>query len=147
MRKWFETQIQEIRKHTDRPIQVRPHPRNPIGFDVRKYANVSFKNPIMDASTVDDTDFKNTLQDAWAVVNHSSNPAMESVINGIPVFVSESSLCYDVGNHSLANINNPEMPDRQAWTNKLSYTEWFPEEIEKGLPWRKIKKRILEKYL
>ena len=101
----------------------------------------------MDASTVDDTDFKNTLQDAWAVVNHSSNPAMESVINGIPVFVSESSLCYDVGNHSLANINNPEMPDRQAWTNKLSYTEWFHDEIEAGIPWARIKKRLEEKYI
>ena len=80
-------------------------------------------------------------------MNHSSNPAMEAVINGIPVFVSENSLCYDVGNHSLSNINNPVMPDRQEWTNKLSYTEWFPEEITQGLPWKKIRKRILEKYL
>ncbi len=147
MGQWFESQIQEIRKHTDRPIQIRPHPRNPIGFDVKKYANVGLKNPIMDTKTVDDTNFKDTLQDAWAVVNHSSNPAMESVINGIPVFVSESSLCYDVGNHSLANINNPEMPDRQTWANKISYTEWFQDEIEAGIPWARIKKRLEEKYL
>ena len=147
MRRWFELQVQEIRKHTDRPIQIRPHPRNNTGFDIRKYPNVTLKNPIIDTSKIDDTDFKDTLKDAWAVVNHSSNPAMESVINGIPVFVSESSLCYDVGNHSLANINNPKMPDRQAWTNKLSYTEWFPDEIERGLPWKRIKKRLQEKYL
>jgi hypothetical protein len=147
MNSWFEEQINEIRKHTTKPIQVRPHPRNPVGFDPRKYKNVSMIRPVMDRNTIDDTNFKDTLKNAWAVVNHSSNPAMEAVINGIPVFVSESSLCYDVGNHSLANINNPKMPDRQEWTNKLSYTEWFPEEIAKGLPWKKIKDRIVKNYL
>ena len=146
MNVWFEQQINEIRKHTTRPIQVRPHPRNPVGFDLTKYKNVSMARPIMDRNTIDDTNFKDTLKNAWAVVNHSSNPAMEAVINGIPVFVSEDSLCYDVGNHSLSNINNPVMPDRQEWANKLSYTEWFQDEIEKGLPWSRIRNR-LKKYL
>jgi len=147
MNVWFEQQINQIRKHTTRPILIRPHPRNPVGFDTKKYKNVSVARPIMDRHTIDDTNFKDTLKNAWAVVNHSSNPAMEAVINGIPVFVSESSLCFDVGNHSLENINNPSMPDRQEWANKLSYTEWFPEEIAKGLPWTKIKDRIVKNYL
>ena len=108
---------------------------------------MTLKNPVIDVSTIDDTDFKDTLKDAWAVVNHSSNPAIEAVINGIPVFVSEASLCYEVGNHSFATINNPVMPDRTSWVNKLSYTEWFPDEIEKGLPWTRIKKRLQEAYL
>ena len=147
MNVWFEQQINQIRKHTTRPILIRPHPRNPIGFDTKKYKNVSVARPIMDKNTIDDTNFKDALKNAWAVVNHSSNPAMEAVINGIPVFVSESSLCYDVGNHSLENINNPKMPDRQDWTNKLSYTEWFPDEIAKGQPWKNIKDRIVKNYL
>ena len=147
MRTWFESQVQQIRKYTDRPIQIRPHPRNNIGFDVKKFKNVTLKNPVIDTSKIDDTDFKDTLKDAWAVVNHSSNPAMEAVINGIPVFVSEASLCYEVGNRSLETINNPAMPDRTAWANKLSYTEWFPDEIQKGLPWRRIKFRLEEAYL
>ena len=147
MNVWFEQQINQIRKYTTRPILIRPHPRNPVGFDTKKYKNVSVARPIIDRHTIDDTNFKDTLKNAWAVVNHSSNPAMEAVINGIPVFVSESSLCFDVGNHSLENINNPLMPDRQEWANKLSYTEWFPEEIAKGLPWTKIKDRIVKNYL
>lgn len=147
MRTWFKMQVDEIRKYTNRPIQIRPHPRNPVGFDLKKYKDVSLKVPIFDPNTVDDTDFKNILKQAWAVVNHSSNPAMEAVINGIPVFVSESSLCYEVGNTLLSNINNPIMPDRQAWANKLSYTEWFEEEISQGQPWSRIKKRLEEKYI
>ena len=72
---------------------------------------------------------------------------MTAVFNGIPVFVSEKSLSYDVGNHNLSTINNPHMPDRQNWANKLSYTEWTTEEIRQGIPWQRIKKRIEEKYL
>ena len=147
MNVWVEQQINEIRKHTTRPIQIRPHPRNPINFDFAKYKDVGLAPPVMDSNTVDDTNFKDTLKDAWAVINHSSNPAMEAVINGIPVFVSADSLCYDVGNHSLTHINNPKMPDRQEWANKLSYTEWFEDEIEVGLPWARIKQRLEERYL
>ena len=105
------------------------------------------KRPIIDRSTIDDTDFKENLKDVWAVVNHSSNPAMEAIINGVPVFVSRDSLCYTVGNTDISQINNPSMPDRQNWANQLSYTEWFPDEIANGEPWRRIKKRLEEKYL
>ena len=147
MNLWFEQQINEIRKYTNRPILVRPHPRNPVGLDIKKWKNVSYKPPQRDYNTIDDTDFKETLKHAWAVINYSSNPAIIAVFNGIPVFVSEQSLCYDVGNISLNKINNPVMPDRNNWANKLAYTEWTTEEIKQGLPWARIKKRLKEKYI
>lgn len=147
MSKWIEQQIIEIRKYTTRPILVRPHPRNIISFDENKFKNVKVRMPKRDFRTYDDTDFKATLERTWAVVNHSSNPAMEAVIKGIPVFVSESSLCHDVGNVSLSDINTPAMPNRLNWANELSYTEWFEDEIEQGLPWARIKRRLQEKYI
>ena len=147
MSAWIEQSINEIRKYTTRPILVRPHPRNVIHFDEKKFQNVKVRLPKRDYRTYDDTDFKACLERTWAVVNHSSNPAMEAVIKGIPVFVSESSLCHDVGNIKLADINTPAMPNRLNWANKLSYTEWFEDEIEQGLPWARIKKRLEEKYL
>ena len=147
MSTWIAQQIKEIRRYTTRPILVRPHPRNSIDFNERDFKNVKVRMPKRDFRTYDDTDFKATLERTWAVVNHSSNPAMEAVIRGIPVFVSESSLCHDVGNISLADINTPAMPNRHTWANKLAYTEWFEDEIEQGLPWARIKKRLEEKYL
>ena len=147
MSSWIEQQIAEIRKYTTRPILVRQHPRNVITFDENKFKNVKVRLPKRDYRTYDDTDFKATLERTWAVVNHSSNPAMEAVMRGIPVFVSESSLCHDVGNIKLAEINTPAMPNRLTWTNQLAYTEWFEDEIEQGLPWARIKARLLEKYL
>lgn len=147
MQDWIEKQIKEIRMYTTRPILVRPHPRNQINLDAGKFQNVKVRLPKRDFKTYDDTDFKAVLSRAWAVVNHSSNPAMEAVINGIPVFVSESSLCHDVGNLSLADINTPAMPNRHNWANKLAYTEWFKDEIKAGLPWARLKKRLEEKYI
>lgn len=144
---WIEQQIKEIRKYTSRPILVRPHPRNLINFDEKKFMNVKVRFPKRDFRTYDDTNFKATLERTWAVVNHSSNPAMEAVIRGIPVFVSESSLCHDVGNIRLADINTPAMPNRVNWANRLAYTEWFEDEIEQGLPWSRIRRRLEEMYL
>ena len=146
-KKWCEQQIKEIRKYSDKPIVIRPHPRYTFDFDHTKYPHVRVNIPKKDYSTYDDTDFKKILRSTWAVVNHSSNPAIESVLNGIPVFVSPSSLCYDVGNHTLSDIMRPAMPARQNWANKLSYTEWTTEEIGAGLPWARIRARLLEKYI
>ena len=147
MEQWIEEQITEIRKHTTKPILIRPHPRNEINIDQGKFNNVKVRLPKRNWGTYDDTDFKTALGRTWAVVNHSSNPAMEAVIAGVPVFVSEDSLCHDVGNISLADINTPAMPARQTWANQLAYTEWFPKEIQEGKPWIRIKKRLEEKYL
>jgi hypothetical protein len=144
---WVEQQIKIIRKYCDKPIVIRPHPRNSFNFDERKYPHVRVNLPKRDHSTYDDTDFKKILRSTWAVVNHSSNPAIEAVINGIPVFVSESSLCHDVGNTNVADILHPAMPARQNWANRMAYCEWTTEEIGQGLPWKRIRERLLEKYI
>jgi len=147
MENWIKQQITEIRKYTTRPILVRPHPRNQIQFKEADFENVKVRFPKRDHKTYDDTDFRATLERTWAVVNHSSNPAIEAVIRGIPVFVSASSLCHDVGNTELRDINTPAMPKRSNWAHQLAYTEWFKDEIEQGLPWARIKKRLEEKYI
>ena len=146
MSTWFDQQITEIRKYTDRPIVIRPHPRNHVTLDIKKFKNVKVVSPQRDNKTYDDTDLTERLKSAWALVSHSSNPAITAVMHGIPVYVSESSLSYDVGNNSYKNINNPKMPERQQWANKLAYTEWWPDEIEQGIPWTRIKKRLEEEY-
>ena len=44
------------------------------------------------------------IDDAYAVVNWSSNPATKAIMEGIPAFVGPSSLAYDVGNINLKDI-------------------------------------------
>ncbi len=148
LKSYFKNCIEEIRRYTDKPIVIRPHPRNIVhNFPEHKYKHVRVNLPKRDWNTYDDTDFKKILSSTWAVVNHSSNPAMEAVINGIPVFVSEKSLCHDVGNTDLSDILHPAMPARQNWANQLAYTEWFTEEFREGTPWARIRARLEERYI
>ena len=147
MHKWLVDQARQIRKVTDKPIVIRPHPRDLVNINLEELKQVRVDLPKRDYKTYDDTNFKNLLKSTWAVVNHSSNPAMEAVFNGIPVFVSESSLCHPVGNNGYANLLTPSMPNRYNWANKLAYTEWFVEEIREGKPWKQIRERLLEKYI
>ena len=147
MIQWFEQQIKSVRQYTDKPIVIRPHPRNHVNIASNKFSKVKIIGPKRDQNTYDDTNLSEVFKSAWALINHSSNPAMQAVFNGVPVFVSPASLSFDVGNSNIGNIINPNMPDRQMWANKLAYTEWWLDEIEKGIPWQRIKNRLEEKYL
>ena len=93
--------------------------------------------------STDEVDFTSALNRAHAVVNYNSNPAIESVLAGVPVYVDTSSLCWDVGNPIGGDLNNPAKPDRTEWLKQISYTEWFVEEIKQGLPWKRLKPRLI----
>lgn len=136
---WVDNTINELRKYTDRRIVVRPHPRAKLQ-GLRNLPNTIIKEPVQIPETYDDFDFNTT--GAWAVVNLSSNPATQAAINGIPVFVDENSLAYDVGNTDFSKIENPAMPDRQQWLNDIAYTEWTVDEIEAGLPLQRLTERL-----
>ncbi len=141
MSAWINDTINQIRSVSDRPIIVRPHPRAQIkGLNITQL-NVTIKKPEY-MGGYDDFNYPGALDNAWAVVSFNSNPAIEAVFNGIPVFVDETSLSYEVGNTNLLDIENPKKPDRTQWAHNLAYIEWNIEEIEQGLPWQRLKKLL-----
>ena len=93
--------------------------------------------------STDEVDFTSALTRAHAVVNYNSNPAIESVMAGVPVYVDQSSLCWPVGNAIGGDVEHPAKPDRTEWLKQISYTEWFVEEIKQGLPWKRLKPRLI----
>lgn len=141
---WCRKILQWLRQHTDRKIYLRPHPRHMVNLNrmTKEFVNVEVSNP-KSTGNKDEVDFKALLQNAHAVVNYNSNPAIESVMAGVPVFVDKTSLCYEVGNKIYAkNVENPDTPDRQHWLQKISYCEWFVDEIEQGMPWKRLKENL-----
>jgi len=128
---WLEQIIDEIRQHSDRQIVVRPHPRQrirslPVGCELWQ--------PRLIADSYDDFDLIPVLDQAWAVINHNSHPGVQSVIQGVPAFVGSNSLAADVGNSDFGLIENPKMPDREAWFDDLVWTEFTVDEIRRGVP-------------
>ncbi len=138
MSNWFLNTYDEIRKHTERPILFRPHPRCRLEHIERGLKNVYRQEPKQIIGTYDDFDMDFT--DVWATVSYSSNPGVHSIINGVPAFVSTSSLAYDVGNDIdfWHDIEDPLMPDRSQWLNDYAWTEFTIEEISQGIPLKRL---------
>jgi hypothetical protein len=137
---WFSEIITELRKYTDRKIVVRPHPRCPIVPVEQQFKNVIKQPPMKRAGTYDDYDIR--FDNAHAVISWTSNPGIRAVINGYPVFTGPTSLAYPVANHNLADIEMPQMFDRQQWLNDIAWTEFTIQEIAQGLPLKHLTERL-----
>ena len=138
MSNWFLQTYDEIRKHTDRPIVFRPHPRCRLETIEHGLKHVYRQEPKHIYGTYDDFDMQ--FNNVWATVSHSSNPGCHSIIQGVPSFVSPSSLAYDVANDIdfLHDIEQPVMQDRTQWLNNYAWTEYTVEEIKQGLPLKRL---------
>ena len=134
MSDWFMQTYREIRKHTDRPIVFRPHPRCRLPHIELGLKHVYRQEPVKIGGSYDDFDMG--FDDVHCTISWSSNPGIHSVINGVPAFVSTHSLAYPVANDIdfLHDIEQPMMPDRQQWLNDYAHTEYTVEEISQGIP-------------
>jgi hypothetical protein len=72
------------------------------------------------------------MRNAWALVTHSSNVAVDAVLYGIPVFVESTSPAAPVGNLDLKAMNAPAMPDREAWLSSLIAQQFTLDEMRSG---------------
>ena len=133
---WLTETARKIRQHSDKPIVIRPHPRQRI-------ANIPgcvIESPRPVPGTYDSFDYNQCLKTTWAVINHNSGPGTQAILNGVPAFVGTTSLAAPVANLDLAQIENPLRPDRTQWIEQLAHTEWTIPEIESGLPLQRLLK-------
>jgi hypothetical protein len=139
---WVRNTVSKIRKYSDRPIVVRPHPGdkqaieyfNPRTTSIRFLHNVTigdFNSPL-------DKDLKN----AWCVVNHNSSSIVGPVIQGYPAFITDpiKSQCAEVTHHSFEFIENPKEFDRIKWLQRISMFHWKFSELEDGTAWKHIRR-------
>lgn len=130
MHVWLANTVEALHKVTDRPIQVRRHPRQSVTIP----QCCEIDQPVPVANTYDDFNLESGLSQAWAVINHNSGAGVRAVLSGVPVFVSNTSLAAPVGNLDWGQIENPQKPDRSQWLVDVSHTEWTREEIASGYP-------------
>lgn len=132
---WLDRTVRTIKQYTDRPIVIRPHPGDK---SARQYL---FNWKLSNNETLTED-----LRNAWAVVNYNSTPAVAAAIEGIPAFITdplpETSQAYPVSNVNLYNIENPVMPERQTWVERLAMCHWNQTEIANGAAWRHFKQYI-----
>lgn len=136
---WVSRTVHELRQYTDRPILIRPHPRQ-SWTDRVPGTEVVAATKLPD--TYDSFNMRQALDNIWAVINWNSNPGIEAVLAGIPAFVGCTSRAAPVANLKWQRIENPLMPDRQQWLNDLAWTEWSLEEIDQGIPFDRLQMGI-----
>ncbi len=128
---WLKNLVTEIKKYSDRPIVYRPHPRDRF---FQKIDDFSTSIPIKIPNSHDVYDHERELSNTWLAINACSGTGVQAAIEGIPVFVEKDSLAWPVSIENLKNIENPLLPDRTLWFEKICNTEWTIDEIASGVP-------------
>jgi hypothetical protein len=139
---WAIETIAKIRKYSNRPIVIRPHPGDKetkrifkaggplckIKFDYS--VTLSYKENLLD-----------DLKGCWAVVNHNSSPTVGAAIEGYPVFVTDpaNSQCKEIANTDFSTIENPLLPDRKQWVERLAMFHWKFDELKSGECWQHMR--------
>ena len=136
---WMNLTITNIRKYSNRPIVVRAHPGDK---KIKSILKINHKNVSLSTkeNLIDD------LRGAWATVVYNSSPSVASIIEGVPAFLTDNipqhSQSFDVANTDISNIENPIMPDKQVWVEKLAMCHWNFDELKSGEAWQFFKKYI-----
>ena len=85
------------------------------------------------------TTIEQDLTRAKAAFVFNSSSGVASILSGVPLWVDDSgSVCWDVANHNIENINNPTLFDRTHWINDLAACHWTDEESSQGLVYKKF---------
>lgn len=140
---WLDSVIRRVKNATDRPIVIRPHPRDSItdwGIVYHNHPYVYFDRPVA-TGEYDSVNFGDILQRTHLLINHCTSPAIEAVIKGVPVAVGEPSMCWDVRT-LIDDIEKPNKPDRDIWFDKLLHTEFLTYELETGWPWKRLREYL-----
>ena len=108
--RWLEVVCDELDKHTDRPIIIKE----------KNQGNLA-----------------EILSDAWCIVTHSSNAAVDAIMNGIPAIVLGQSAAAPVS-WSFTNIEEPVWPERLYWAQALAHYQFTIAEMRSGLAWEYV---------
>lgn len=127
-KQWIVEQIEAIRKVSDRPVVVRPHPRSPLDLN-NLDKTIQIERPQKLANTYDSFDMN---FDWHAVVNYCSGPGIQAAIAGTRPVVATCSLAFPVS-VAIDNIEQPYVLDREQWLVEICHTEYTVEEIKQGL--------------
>jgi hypothetical protein len=123
---WTRQTVQRLSSITNRPILIRPHPKNKI--NLLELTRLPGVNESSTGSTL-----QQDLANAWAAVFCNSSSSVASVLAGIPVFADDDDcVAWSVANKDLSQIESPVMPDRTQWLNDLSAAHWTDAESRTG---------------
>jgi len=129
---WARQKIEAVRKVSNRPIVLRPHPGKIA--DLRPLLRPGIT--ISDSTKIP---IEHDLRRAKAAFVFNSSSGVASILEGVPLWVDDSSsVCWDVANYNIGDIEHSKQPDRNQWINDLAACHWTDEESRQGLVYKKF---------
>ena len=141
---WVENTVIELRKHTDRPIRIRPHPlpnkQQKLEQLKQKLTFCEFvENKLPDNLRPLHQDFQN----CWCVVSYSSGSAVDAVLAGIPNIACDSgNMAWPISSTKLNMIEQPYTGDTALWEQQISHCQFSVEELRNGTCWNHVRQTI-----
>jgi hypothetical protein len=122
---WISQTVQTIKKHTDRPIEIRERASKRIDRIVNNTLQQALDN------------------DVFALVTFNSVAAIESIFYGVPAFTTApANAASPVSLQDLSLIDSPYYADQDklyAWACHLSYGQFYINELKDGSALTKLK--------
>ena len=119
---WVKMITQEIRKYTDRPIEVRLKPNR-----TERVTTKSMSTALAD--------------DVHCLVTYNSIAAVEAIMEGKPAIVLGNNAASAIAEKELRNIDNPKIPSKEetdAFFNHIAYCQFTVDELRNGYAWRTV---------
>lgn len=105
---WLKNVITELSGFTDRPIVIKPKGEGNL---------------------------LESLEDAWCIVAHQSNVAVDAILLGVPAIVLGPSAAVPVARTKLGDVESPHYAERGGWLAGLAYHQWTLAEMREGRCW------------
>lgn len=138
---WLDQIIARIRIHSDRPLVVRLHP----GDGTRTKTQDKLRKKYGDSIEISQQgNIREDLENCWACVGYNSTPNVVAAIEGVPVYVDDPvhSWAQEIAMPNISKIEDPPLPDRTDWANRIANIHWSNQEVKTGVLWRSIKDYI-----
>lgn len=119
---WHDETAREVRQHTSKKVEIRNHPK---GKNYRPDAPGNGR--LQD------------MPDVWAICTWASAIAIESLLEGIPVFLgAPHSIVEAACNRDLTRIDAPAYPNRLPALLRMAWAQWSVAEIEDGTAFARL---------
>jgi hypothetical protein len=129
---WTRQKIEAVRKVSNLPIVLRPHPGKIA--DLRPLLRPGVT--ISDSTKIP---IEHDLRRAKAAFVFNSSSGVASILEGVPLWVDDSgSVCWDVANYNIGDIDYPKLNDRSQWINDLATCHWTDDESRQGLVYKQF---------
>lgn len=130
---WMNSTMEKVRKALpDAPIVIREKPEQPVIHPITNQVVNRQKHEHQRS-------IEEEMENARLIVTYNSAVPVTGIMHGIPCISSYNGAAFPM-NTPIAELDNPQEPDRQAWLNQLVHHQFSSAEMKNGMMWEMLKK-------